>query len=50
LLPAYWLFWRRPDPEEPARTRAALTLILAVIVWWAFLVGPVLNNIGGFAS
>ena len=50
LLPAYWVFWRRPDPDEPTRTRAALTLILAVIVWWGFLVGHVLNNIMGFGS
>jgi hypothetical protein len=50
LLPAYWLCWRRPRPDEPARTRAALTLILAFIVWWSFLVGHVANNIMGFGS
>jgi hypothetical protein len=45
LLPAYWYCWR--VPSEP-RTRAALTAFLAVIVWWNFLVGHVLNNIRGF--
>jgi hypothetical protein len=39
--------WRR-SPEaggKPART--AVTLILCAIVWYAFLVGHVLNNIRG---
>ena len=45
LLPAYWYYWRLTS--EP-RTRAALTAFLAVIVWWNFLVGHVLNNIRGF--
>ena len=48
LLPAYWVCWRRPRADEPARTRAALTAILAFIVWWSFLIGHVLNNIMGF--
>lgn len=45
LLPAYWYYWRFTG--EP-RTRAVLTGFLAVIVWWNFLVGHVLNNIRGF--
>ena len=45
LLPAYWYYWRFTG--EP-RTRAALTAFLAIIVWWNFLVGHVLNNIRGF--
>ena len=50
LLPAYWVCWRRPRTDEPARTRAALTAILAFIVWWSFLTGHVVNNIMGFGS
>ena len=50
LLPAYWVCWRRPLADEPGRTRAALTAILAFIVWWGFLVGHVMNNIMGFGS
>ena len=50
LLPAYWLFWRAPLAEQYGKTRAALTIILAFIVWWGFLVGHVINNIRGFAS
>ena len=45
LLPAYWYCWR---VAGEARTRAALTAFLAIIVWWNFLVGHVLNNIRGF--
>jgi hypothetical protein len=49
LLP-YWLFWRMPLAEQYAKTRAALTAILAFIVWWGFLVGHIINNIRGYAS
>jgi hypothetical protein len=50
LLPAYWFCWRQPVDSENDRLRAALTLLLAFIVWWGFLVGHVINNIGGFGS
>jgi hypothetical protein len=50
ILPAYWVCWRRPLVDEPHRTRAALTAVLAFIVWWSFLVGHVVNNIRGFGS
>jgi hypothetical protein len=50
LLPAYWVCWRQPIADEPRRTRAMLTAILAVIVWWGFLLGHVLNNIRGFGA
>ena len=50
LLPAYWVCWRRPRADEPRRMRAALTAILAFIVWWGFLTGHVLNDIKGFGS
>jgi hypothetical protein len=49
LLPAYWICWRekRADKSSPLPA-AALTLILAFIVWWSFLTGHVLNDIRGF--
>ena len=50
LLPAYWVCWSQPLADEPVRTRDILTLILAFIVWWSFLVGHVLNNIMGFGQ
>ena len=48
LLPAYWVCWRQQRTDEPSRTPAALTLLLAFIVWWSFLIGHILNNIMGF--
>jgi hypothetical protein len=50
LLPAYWVFWRAAPAEPYTRARAVVTLLLALIVWWNFLVGHVLNNIRGFGS
>ena len=47
LLPSYWLFWRKPLLPEHASTRKYLTCILAIIAWWAFLVGHVVNNLRG---
>ena len=49
-LPAYWYFWRPPLADQHARTRAALTALLAFVVWWNFLAGHILNNIRGFGS
>jgi hypothetical protein len=50
VLPAYWFCWRRPANNQDHRIRATLTVLLAFIVWWSFLVGHVVNNIGGFGS
>jgi len=48
LLPAYWFCWRRATDGRSQQIRVALTLLLAFIVWWGFLAGHVINNIGGF--
>ena len=48
VLPAYWFSWRRPAKGQSRLICVVLTLLLAFIVWWAFLVGHVVNNIGGF--
>jgi hypothetical protein len=50
VLPAYWSCWHQPVDGHSHRPRTALTLLLAFIVWWAFLVGHVMNNIGGFGA
>lgn len=50
LLPAYWYFWRYASADENRATRTGVTVLLAVIVWWAFMIGHVINNIRGFAS
>ena len=47
MLPIYALAWKSPASTEHATTRKYLTLILAFLVWWSFLVGHVLNNIKG---
>ena len=48
-LPAYWMCWRKKYVDDSAQApAAALTLILAFIVWWSFLIGHVLNNMMGF--
>src|SRR5262249_42466420 len=48
LLPAYWFCWRRPVDGQGHLMRATLTILLAFVVWWSFLVGHIVNNIGGF--
>ena len=48
LLPAYWYFWKRAPADRHVETRRALTALLAVIAWWGFIVGHILNNIRGF--
>jgi hypothetical protein len=49
LLPAYWWLWRT-RAEEYALARRGVTVLLALIVWYAFLVGHVINNVRGFGS
>ena len=50
MLPAYWFCWRGTDNSQHLRLRAALTVLLAFIVWWSFIVGHVMNDIRGFGS
>jgi len=45
-LPAYWYFWKRTS-DYPT-TRAALTAIVFVTVWYNFVAGHILNNLRGF--
>jgi hypothetical protein len=44
ILPLYYFTWKTPGRR---RDRIAITFLLVFIVWWAFLVGHVLNNIRG---
>jgi hypothetical protein len=48
MLPAYWWAWQ-PAQKENGVTRRALTIGLALIVWYAFLVGHFLNNTQGIS-
>ena len=47
LLPAYWYYWRLPQNPEDSGVRRGVVLLLALIVWAAFLTGHILNNIKG---
>jgi hypothetical protein len=50
LLPAYWYFWREPQSDEHSGIRIALTLFLAVAVWYSFISGHVANDFRGVGS
>ena len=50
VLPAYWYFWRQPLDETDALTRKLLTVLIAFVVWWAFLAGHIANNIRGLGT
>ena len=50
MLPLYWYFWKAVPLTDYARTRAILTAMVAFCVWFAFIVGHLLNNIKGFGS
>jgi hypothetical protein len=50
LLPAYWYFWKNAQNPEYDNARKGVTLVLAVMVWFLFIVGHILNNTRGFAS
>jgi len=50
MLPAYWLYWRTPLAAEHATARKVITTILALFIWYGFLVGHILNNIKGFGQ
>jgi hypothetical protein len=50
LLPAYWYFWKNPHSPEYDNARKGVTLVLAAMIWFLFIVGHVLNNTRGFAS
>jgi hypothetical protein len=47
VLPLYFVNWQTQSASSHRRNRIAITLLLAFIVWWDFLVGHVLNNIRG---
>jgi hypothetical protein len=50
LLPAYWYFWKNAQNTDYDNARKGVTLVLAVMCWFLFIVGHVLNNTRGFAS
>jgi hypothetical protein len=50
LLPVYWYFWKNVRNPEYDSARKWTTVCLAVMCWFAFLVGHIVNNVRGFGS
>jgi hypothetical protein len=50
LLPVYWHLWKNARNAAYSSARKWLTVVLAAICWYAFLVGHVVNNTRGFGS
>lgn len=50
LLPVYWYLWKNAANREYDSARKWLTALLAVICWYAFLVGHIVNNVRGYGS
>ena len=48
LLPFYWHLWKNARHVAYESARKWLTVVLAAICWYAFLVGHVVNNVRGF--
>jgi hypothetical protein len=50
LLPIYWFLWKNARNADYDSARKGLTVLLAAICWYAFLVGHIVNNVRGFGS
>ena len=50
LLPIYWIFWKNVRNPEYDSARKWLTVTLAGMCWYNFLVGHIVNNVRGFGS
>jgi hypothetical protein len=48
ILPAYWYFWKNAKNPAYDSARKWITVLLAALCWFSFLVGHVLNNVRGF--
>jgi hypothetical protein len=50
VLPIYWYFWKNARNAEYDSPRKWLTVMLAAMCWYMFLVGHIVNNVRGFGS
>jgi hypothetical protein len=50
MLPIYWYLWKNARVAGYDSARKWLTVVLAAICWYAFLVGHIVNNVRGFGS
>lgn len=49
-LPLYWYLWTSDFGQAYASARKWLTAWLALVCWYAFLVGHIVNNVRGYGS
>ncbi len=49
LLPGYYALWNL-DTHESSKAKKYLTITLAMICWYSFIVGHIVNNVRGFGS
>ncbi len=49
LLPGYYALWNS-GTNEYSKAKKYLTLTLAMICWYSFIVGHIVNNVRGFGS
>lgn len=47
LLPAYLHYWKNAATDQDLFVRRALTILIAIIVWWNFVIGHILTAIRG---
>jgi hypothetical protein len=50
LLPGYWLLWKNAQNPQYDVARKMVTIVLAGMCWFLFIVGHVVNNTRGFGS
>jgi len=50
LLPTYWLIWKKLPSGNQVWLRTTATILLAVLIWYGFLVGHILNNLRGLGA
>lgn len=50
LLPIYWYLWKNARNPKYDSARKWLTVYLAAVCWYGFLVGHIVNNVRGFGS
>ena len=50
LLPIYWYLWKNSRNPDYGGARKWVTVYLARVCWFNFLVGHIVNNVRGFGS
>ena len=50
LLPTYWFIWKYLPLSQQASVRRVMTLTIAAVVWYGFLVGHILNDFRGLGT